>query len=171
MLSIWPFSTPSSLFTIFPAPYVLSSSLLSLFQPLLTSLSTFPLSTFIFFSTIHFVLKHHYLNGLFLVFLLLLILNVKQSRIQDYNQHMRKNIQSLLFCSYVTSLNIIVSTFTHLPPYFISSIHPFFTEYSRDYIILYHFNFNNNICTKYLIIKLLQIMQCLMKHFCQFLHK
>lgn len=72
----------------------------------------FPFSTFIFFSKIHFILKHHYLNGLFLVFLFLLIINVKQIKIEDCNQHMRKNIQCLLFCIYVTSLNIIVSTFT-----------------------------------------------------------
>lgn len=130
----------------------------------------FPFSTFIFFSKIHFILKHHYLNDLFLVFLFLLIINVKQIKIQDCNQHMRKNIQCLLFCiCYLTQYNCF--HFHHLPPYFINSIHPLFTEYSRDYIILSHFNFNNNICTKYLIINLLQIIQCLMKHFCQFLHK
>lgn len=72
----------------------------------------FPFSTFIFFSKIHFILKHHYLNGLFLFFLFLLIINVKQIKIEDCNQHMRKNIQCLLFCICVTSLNIIVSTFT-----------------------------------------------------------
>lgn len=110
MLSIWPFSTPSSLFTIFLAPYVLRSALLSLFQPLLTQYSLSLLSYF--FSKIHFILKHHYLNGLFMVFLFLLIINVKQIKIEDCNQHMRKNIQCLLFCIYVISLNIIVSTFT-----------------------------------------------------------
>lgn len=99
------------------------------------------LSTFIFFSTIHFILKHPSLNVLFLVLWLLLILNVKESKIQNCTQHMRKNIQCLFFCIYVTSLNIIfplLSIYLHISSL---SMHTFFTEYSPDYIIPYHFNF------------------------------